>query len=167
MSAIADSYIVAIQRAFPQTTATEIVAISERFFDGNATMAESEAIEREFAKVTRADIGRPPLPDTLPADVLDAVVAGVHADLDGTPRRCCDCDGWFDGAGPRCPACVDLRNAAGKANDLTLLQRAAGATVDAIEAALASVDAGKGFGTAEYENLWDAMINLKNELPKA
>jgi hypothetical protein len=151
MSATADAYIVAIQRAFPKLTETERFELSERFFAGNATPDEEDAIEREFSGVTRADIGG----------------QGVLADLNNELRRCCDCDGWFDGPGPRCPVCVDLRNKAGQANDLRLLRAAAGLAVDAIDAALESADTGNGFGAKEYESLWDAMIGLKNELPKA
>jgi hypothetical protein len=104
--------------------------------------------------------------DIVPADVLDKVVDGVQADLDGTPRRCCDCNGWFDGPGPRCPMCVELRNTACQGSNTEILRKAADGAVDAIEAALVAVDTGKGFGDKEYENLWDAMIALKNELPK-
>ena len=81
-------------------------------------------------------------------------------------ERCCDCNGWFDGPGPRCPVCVDARNRSGLPEDLRILRAKAAGAVDAIDAALSSVDTGKGFGAKQYETLWDAMIGLRNELPK-
>ena len=62
MSAIADAFIVAMDRAFPDLDNTGRDDLEERFFSDRATPQEAEAINREFAKVTRADIGRPPLP---------------------------------------------------------------------------------------------------------
>jgi hypothetical protein len=106
--------------------------------------------------------------DTLPDAALDKVAAGVQADLDALPRRCCDCSGWFDGPGPRCPVCIDRRNAAGLLEDLRLLRTAATGAVVAIEAALVAADTGlAAMPDKAYEGLWDAMIALKAELPKA
>jgi hypothetical protein len=166
MSATADAYMLAIQRAFPALDVAGQEAFSERFFAGNATLDEEEAVQREFAKVTRTDIGRPPLPDTIPPDVLAKVAAGVLADLDGALRRCCDCSGWFDGPGPRCPGCTEKRNAVNDADNLRLLRTAAASAVKAIESALVEVDYSRAdLSNKTYETLWDAMIGLKRELP--
>jgi hypothetical protein len=62
MSATCDAYIVAVQRAFPDLDAEALGDLTERFFTGGATPAEAAAILAEFNKVTRADIGREPLP---------------------------------------------------------------------------------------------------------
>ena len=66
------------------------------------------------------------------------------------------------------PVCTEKRNPAGPANDLQVLRTAATTAVDAIEAALMAVDQGKAILPDKvYEGLWDAMIGLKAELPKA
>ena len=136
---------------------------SRRYFSSNdSAWAWFESLPAEtqarWMDLAEADI-------LFPA-ALEKIAAGVRADIDGDLRRCCDCSGWFDGPGPRCPVCVDLRNATGHADDLTLLQRSAAGAIAAIEAALVAIDHGQEFGDKEYESLWDAMIALKNELPK-
>jgi hypothetical protein len=116
---------------------------------------------------SRREINVPRLVEESPDDAIDKVAAGVQADLDGDMRRCCDCSGWFDGPGPRCPVCTEKRNPAGPANDLQVLRTAATTAVDAIEAALKANDTNKAIVPDKvYEGLWDAMIGLKRELPK-
>ena len=62
MSAIADAYIVACERACESQLPDDIADLTGRFFSDEVTPGERAAVEAEFEKVTRADIGRPPLP---------------------------------------------------------------------------------------------------------
>jgi hypothetical protein len=73
MSATSDAAILAIQRACAKSGIVDpdaIMDFAERFYDGRASDAERKAVADEFAKVTRADIGRPPLTD-IREQVLD------------------------------------------------------------------------------------------------
>ena len=61
------------------------------------------------SKPTQADLAnRPEFPR--PQGVLDAVAAGVDADLNCMVRDCIDCGSKFAGPGPRCRVCVKLRD---------------------------------------------------------
>jgi len=62
MSAIADAYVVACERACESQLPDDIDDLTGRFFTDDVTPGERAAVEAEFEKVTRADIGRPPLP---------------------------------------------------------------------------------------------------------
>jgi len=44
-------------------------------------------------------------------EVIDAMTDGVAGELAGKPRDCCDCGAVHIGPGPRCPACVTVRDA--------------------------------------------------------
>jgi hypothetical protein len=61
MSATADALTLAMERAFPKLDLAGMEDLMDRFFNNLATPAEAAAIQAEFEKVTRADIGREPL----------------------------------------------------------------------------------------------------------
>ena len=63
MSAIADAYVVACERAFAELPADEREVIVDRCLCDDLTPEEWFLVQAEFEKVTRADIGRPPLPE--------------------------------------------------------------------------------------------------------
>jgi hypothetical protein len=62
MSAIADAYVVACERAFAELPADEREVIVDRCLCDDLTPEEWFLVQAELEKVTRADIGRPPLP---------------------------------------------------------------------------------------------------------
>jgi hypothetical protein len=70
MSATADAFTVAIERAFPWAGQAWLADCFERWANGELTPDEATAIGREFAKVTRADIGREPLPERVPLVII-------------------------------------------------------------------------------------------------
>ena len=60
MSAIADAYIVACERAFRGRPTAEVAEFTDRCLCDDLTPEEWFLVQAEFEKVTRADIGRPP-----------------------------------------------------------------------------------------------------------
>ena len=76
MSAIANAYVVAMERAFPHAGAQWMEDFMARFWEGSITPEEQAAVEREFAKVTRADIGREPLVIIGQGDTRQEIGAG-------------------------------------------------------------------------------------------
>jgi hypothetical protein len=77
MSATADATMLAIQRAAPKlgySTDEEIMDFAERVYSCRATEAEMALVAAEFIKVTRADIGRPPLPTNPLQELRDHVL---------------------------------------------------------------------------------------------
>ena len=66
MSAMADATQLAIERALDHAGVRDAVLremFAERFYIGNTSIFERAAVQAEFAKITRADIGRKPLED--------------------------------------------------------------------------------------------------------
>ena len=58
MSASADAFTVALERAFPGLDLDGLAELAGRILTNAATEAELAALRREWDKVTRADIGR-------------------------------------------------------------------------------------------------------------
>ena len=67
MSCMADATMLAIERACAKAgihDEAEIMDFAERFYTDKASEAERRAVADELANVTRADIGRGPLPES-------------------------------------------------------------------------------------------------------
>ena len=73
MGCVKDAEMLAVQRAAAGLGVDEVMDFAERYYAGTATAAEVAAVHAEFAKVTRADIGRPPLPDRGQDDSFQSV----------------------------------------------------------------------------------------------
>jgi len=79
MSATADATQLAIERALDHANVKDHddrEAFAARFYRGDATEFEQAAVQTEFAKLTRADIGRPDFTDTH-EQVLGAVAGKI------------------------------------------------------------------------------------------
>jgi len=85
MSASADATQLAIDRALDHAgivDADEREAFAARFYRGDVSNFERAAVQAEFAKIPRADIGRPPFTDVRDAD-RDYHVRTVRDGFDG------------------------------------------------------------------------------------
>jgi hypothetical protein len=79
MSATADATQLAIERALDHVGITdpdEREDFADKYYQGDVSEFEEAAVRTEFAKVTRADIGREPLADTR-EHVLDVVAERI------------------------------------------------------------------------------------------
>jgi hypothetical protein len=63
MSCIADAYIVACERVLRGCSADEVAEFTDRCLCQDLTPDEWELVQDELENVTRADIGRPALPE--------------------------------------------------------------------------------------------------------